>query len=115
MMVVPINAQKYETKQVAQKHGNQWNQGGGICFVRCSQFHHHNGDDDGNHTIAKCFHASLSHWLIFIIDIPIVYPPFIHLIHSSRGILTNASTTSGSNCCPAVRLSSAEAASKVLA
>src|ERR1700704_5900097 len=79
MMVVPVNAQKYKTKQVAQKHGNQWHQGSGICFVRWSQLQHHNGDDDGNHTIAKCFHASLSHWLVFVVDTLIALAA-IHII-----------------------------------
>src|SRR2546425_8857525 len=62
MMVAPIDAEKNETKYIAEKDRNHRTQRSQIRSVRRSQLQHHNGDDDGHHTIAERFHSPLTHF-----------------------------------------------------
>jgi hypothetical protein len=64
MMIVPVNAEEYETHQIAQQDRNQWEQRGRAGFMGNSQFKHHDSDEDGNHTIAECFQSAFGHRLL---------------------------------------------------
>jgi hypothetical protein len=46
VMVVPVDAEEYETEYVAEQDREQWAQGGGRGVVGRSQFENHDGDDD---------------------------------------------------------------------
>jgi hypothetical protein len=61
MVVVPVDAQINEAQYVAQKYWGQWQQRLDALAMRHSQFQHHDGDDDGEDAIAKCFKSALSH------------------------------------------------------
>jgi hypothetical protein len=61
MVVVPVDAEINKTQHVAQKNGEQWAQRGQIGPMRHRQFQHHNGNEDGNHPIAKGFQSSFAH------------------------------------------------------
>ena len=55
MMVVPVDAEIHETEDVAQKHRQQGIKHRKVGAVWHLHFQHHDGDDDGENTIAECF------------------------------------------------------------
>src|SRR6185369_5779756 len=61
MMVVPVNTEVDEAQHVAQEHGDQRRQRFDVLAVGHLQLQYHDGDDDGDHAIAKCFKSALSH------------------------------------------------------
>jgi len=61
MVVVPVNADVDEAQHVAQEHWPQRQQVGQLFAVRHFDLQHHDGDDDGEHTIAEGFESVLVH------------------------------------------------------
>ena len=61
MMVIPIDAEKNKTQHITQEYGRQPSQRGKVRAVRRFEFQHHNGDKDGDHSIAEGFESSLAH------------------------------------------------------
>ena len=55
MVVIPINTDQDKTQHIAYKHRQQRRQRFQALAMRHFHFQHHDGDDDRNHAIAKCF------------------------------------------------------------
>jgi hypothetical protein len=53
MVIVPVNADKNKAQRKAQKYRDHRAQGGQLRSMRHLQDQDHDGDDDGNHTIAE--------------------------------------------------------------
>jgi hypothetical protein len=61
VVIGPIDPKVDKTQYVAQEDRGQWTQCGQVRAQRNSQFQHHDGDDDGNYTIAEGFHPIFAH------------------------------------------------------
>ena len=61
MMVVPIDAHIDEAQYVGKEHGQERFEGFKGDILRHVQIQHHDGDDDGQYTVAKGFQAVLFH------------------------------------------------------
>jgi hypothetical protein len=61
MMVAPVDADKNKTKHIAQEYRDERAKRGQVSSVRHLQFQHHDGDDDGEHTIAERFQSPPAH------------------------------------------------------
>ena len=60
MVIVPVDAEIDEAEHVAQEHRDLWApEASTLVAVRHLQLEHHDGDDDGNHTVAKRFDRPL--------------------------------------------------------
>jgi hypothetical protein len=53
MMIVPVDADIDEAQHIAQEHREQRPQIGEAGAVRHLHLQHHDGDDDGEHTVAE--------------------------------------------------------------
>lgn len=61
VVVVPVDAKKHETEQIAHGRRQKGLQGRPSRLVWWPKLDHHYGDDDGDDAIAKGFKASLGH------------------------------------------------------
>src|SRR5438045_3573024 len=61
MVIVPVNTEVKETQHVTQKNRQQRFYRRPIRSMRYLQLQHHDGDDDRQHTVAKCFESVLVH------------------------------------------------------
>jgi hypothetical protein len=61
MMIVPVDANVYETQDITQQDGNERPQGSNFGAVRNLHSQYHDGDDDGKKGIAKIFEATFMH------------------------------------------------------
>src|SRR5215468_12699726 len=61
MMVVPVNADIYETQNIAEEHWQQRPQIFDAIAMRHLHLQHHNGDDNCDHSVTECLQASLRH------------------------------------------------------
>ena len=59
-MVVPVNANIHKAQNVAEKHRRQLTQVFQFHTMRHLELQNHDGDDDGDHTIAECFQPALA-------------------------------------------------------
>src|ERR1043166_6622903 len=62
MVIVPIDPNKHKTQEVTDKDWNERAEGRQVHALRHMQFEHHNGNDNGYHSITKCFESSLVHF-----------------------------------------------------
>jgi hypothetical protein len=62
MMIVPVNADVDEAQDVAEEDGQDRFQFGEVGPVRDFQFQHHDGDDDGEDTVAEGFEPGGFHF-----------------------------------------------------
>src|SRR5687767_7715998 len=69
MMIVPVNAEEDEAQCVGQKCRQQRNKRRHIGAVRYLQIQHHDGNDYGDHAIAKCFQSTLAQGTLLRIEI----------------------------------------------
>jgi hypothetical protein len=60
-MVVPVNAEKNETQEIAQELGSESCQGRQAWLMRNLKFQDHDGNDNRKHAIAKGFESALGH------------------------------------------------------
>src|SRR4051794_24750572 len=61
VVVVPVDCDIDETEDVAEKHWNKRHESRQVRIVWHLHFQHHDGDDDGDHSIAECLESSLAH------------------------------------------------------
>src|SRR5436190_13804252 len=61
MMIIPIDAHINEAQDITQKHRQFFLQGGEFSRVRHFQFQYHDGDDDGEYTVAEGFKSVFFH------------------------------------------------------
>jgi hypothetical protein len=60
VVVVLVDADIDETERIEQEDMTDIEQGMKVSAFRCAQFQHHDGDDDGDDTIAESFETSLA-------------------------------------------------------
>ena len=63
MVIAPVNSDENKTEHIAQEYWNEWSQRVQSRPLWRPHFQHHDGDDDGYHTITKCFQTSFIHLL----------------------------------------------------
>ncbi len=61
MVIVPINADIDKAEYVANKYRDQGIQGSKLIAMRHLHFQYHDGNDDGNYTIAERFQSIFPH------------------------------------------------------
>ena len=60
MMVVPVDTDVNKAQHIAEEDGQQIAQVFQFHAMRDLEFQNHDGDDDGDHTIAECFQPALA-------------------------------------------------------
>ena len=61
VVIVPVDADIHKTQNVAEEYRSQFPKVRQLRAVRNLQFEHHDGDDDGNNTIAERLKPPLAH------------------------------------------------------
>jgi hypothetical protein len=61
VVVVPVDSDVDEAEDVAEKDRHQRNERLRVGALRNFHLQHHDGDDDGDHSVAECFQASFVH------------------------------------------------------
>lgn len=64
VMVVPINTEIHETHRIREENRQHRLQTDPACILWCTQLEHHDGDNDGDDTVAECFKAIALHGMI---------------------------------------------------
>jgi hypothetical protein len=61
VMIVPVDSDVDEAEHVCEQDWKEWAQGGYVAAVGNVEFQHHDGEDDGEHSIAEGLKAGCRH------------------------------------------------------
>ena len=61
MVIASVDAEEHETQDITQKLWNQWTECFRCCAVRSCKFQDHDRNENGDHSVAECFHSILAH------------------------------------------------------
>ena len=79
VMIIPVDSKINEAQHISEEHRKQADEGIPNLSHAESLVPHHNGDYDGDHSIAECFKATFSsillclHATIAVYNYPIVF------------------------------------------
>lgn len=74
VVVVPVDADVHETEEIAEEYRQHRHKGGEFGAVGHLHLQNHDGDDDGDHAVAKGFQSVLFHRALLYQKILLCFP-----------------------------------------